>query len=189
MIDLVAVTYIVTVTDVNDCEIIDTVEVVGKANPIVNLGPDINITQGGEATLDAGAGNNLIYKWSTGETTQTIVVNDLGTYSVTVTNAQGCSASDDVIVTVISNTDDQDSKSKPYLFPNPTCDLLSLKLNRNKFDNYYIIDNLNRILLESKIEEVDNVNLLIDVSKLSIGMYSIKLRDEKKTELIWFVKI
>ena len=183
--------YKVTLSDLNsECEYIESITIINNGvNPIVDLGPDINITQGTEATLDAGAGNDLSYKWSSGETTQTIIVNALGTYSVTVTNAQGCSASDDVMVTVISNTDDQENKPKPYLFPNPTIDLITLKMNGNKFDNYYIIDNLNRILMESKIEKMDNDNLLIDVSKLSIGIYSIKLRDEKKTELLWFVKI
>ncbi|RLD25895.1 MAG: hypothetical protein DRI75_12650, partial [Bacteroidetes bacterium] len=46
-------------------------------------------------TLDSGLINNLpsdfTYLWSTGETTQEIQINQTGTYSVTVTNANGCS--------------------------------------------------------------------------------------------------
>ena len=45
-------------------------------------------------TLDSGLINNLpsdfTYLWSTGETTQEIQINATGTYSVTVTNANGC---------------------------------------------------------------------------------------------------
>ena len=43
-------------------------------------------------TLEAGvlSGSNLSYLWSTGETTQNIQINQIGTYSVTVTNNFTC---------------------------------------------------------------------------------------------------
>ncbi|WP_242204327.1 T9SS type B sorting domain-containing protein [Aestuariivivens insulae] len=48
-----------------------------------------------KTTLNAAVWNdspsNYTYKWSTGEDTYEIQINDLGTYSVTVTNANGCS--------------------------------------------------------------------------------------------------
>ncbi len=44
------------------------------------------ICQGDAITLDAGAGPNYVYLWSTGATTQTISVNTPGTYKVTITN-------------------------------------------------------------------------------------------------------
>ncbi|MCF6295552.1 MAG: T9SS type B sorting domain-containing protein, partial [Flavobacteriaceae bacterium] len=54
-------------------------------------------------TLNAGLINNLpsdfTYLWSTGETTQEIQINQAGTYSVTVTNTNGCSK--DRIVTIL----------------------------------------------------------------------------------------
>ncbi len=51
-------------------------------------------------TLDANlsATPNLTYLWSTGETTQTIDVTQIGFYSVTVTNANGCSTTGSVDV-------------------------------------------------------------------------------------------
>jgi gliding motility-associated-like protein len=44
------------------------------------------ICQGDAITLDAGAGPNYVYLWSTGATTQTISVTTPGTYKVTITN-------------------------------------------------------------------------------------------------------
>lgn len=65
--------------------------------PSVDLGADISEPydpEGNEITLDAGAG--FTYLWSTGATTQTIEVTSAGTYSVTITNANGCTATDEV---------------------------------------------------------------------------------------------
>ncbi|MDT0559528.1 T9SS type B sorting domain-containing protein [Ichthyenterobacterium sp. W332] len=47
--------------------------------------------------------SNYLYNWSTGETTSEIEVNDTGTYSVTVTNTDGCSKTRTITV-LPSNT-------------------------------------------------------------------------------------
>ena len=66
--------------------------------PIVSLGPDT--TNCLSYIIDAGAAFQT-YTWSTGETTQTINVNNSGTYWVAVTNTPGCIAKDTVNVTII----------------------------------------------------------------------------------------
>lgn len=66
------------------------VAVTAHAAPIVN-DEVIYYCQGSFATLDAGL-ENLAYHWSTGQETKEIIVVQPGTYSVTLTNAGGCSA-------------------------------------------------------------------------------------------------
>jgi uncharacterized repeat protein (TIGR01451 family) len=68
------------------------------ALPIVDLGPDQVIMEGDEVTLDAGEGF-ASYLWSNGATTQTITVG-AGTYSVTVTDENGCQGSDEVVISL-----------------------------------------------------------------------------------------
>jgi hypothetical protein len=68
-----------------------------NALPVVNLGSDATVCGG--TILNAGPGMTS-YAWSTGATTQTINVTATGTYSVTVTNPNGCSNSDTVAITV-----------------------------------------------------------------------------------------
>lgn len=70
--------------------------------PHPNLGPDTSMCIGGSVILDAGSIYNS-YIWSTGDTTQTLEVFEIGTYNVTVTDNQGCSASDDNNVTLVPN--------------------------------------------------------------------------------------
>ncbi|MBC8045971.1 MAG: PKD domain-containing protein [Fimbriimonadaceae bacterium] len=57
-----------------------------------------NITGCDEVILDAGNAGS-IYSWSTGATSQTIVVTESGTYSVT-TNLAGCTITESIAVTV-----------------------------------------------------------------------------------------
>lgn len=52
---------------------------------------DLILCQNDNLTLDAGITNSS-YEWSTGAQTQTIQVSSGGTYTVKVTNSQGCSA-------------------------------------------------------------------------------------------------
>jgi uncharacterized repeat protein (TIGR01451 family) len=72
--------------------------------PSVNLGADASITDGDTYTFDAGPGFTS-YLWNTGATTQTITVGTEDCYTVTVTNASGCTASDVVCLDVIFPTD------------------------------------------------------------------------------------
>ncbi len=76
-----------------------------KPVPSVNLGNDTvicgTITQ--PIIYNAGASSGFTYHWSTGATTNTISVSSGGTYSVTVTSAAGCKASDSVKVLVVAS--------------------------------------------------------------------------------------
>ena len=95
-------TYTVTVTgtDANGCSATATTSVTVYPLPLANAGPDVPLCQGGSVTLTASGGGS--YTWSNGQTTSVITVNPIGstTYTVTVVDANGCSASDNVNVTV-----------------------------------------------------------------------------------------
>jgi hypothetical protein len=89
----VTTAYSVTVTNTEGCSGTSpdhTVTVNLLPQPVVT-GPT-SVCDGENVTLDAGAGY-ASYLWSTGEATQTIEVSPSATtvYSVTVTNAEGCS--------------------------------------------------------------------------------------------------
>ncbi|WPO83892.1 choice-of-anchor L domain-containing protein [Chryseobacterium sp. JJR-5R] len=60
-----------------------TVEVVPELTSPLS---DVEMCEGDRVTLDAGAGPNYTYLWSTGAVTQTINVNQWGIYTVTINN-------------------------------------------------------------------------------------------------------
>jgi len=93
--------YAVTVTDANGCVGSDDVNLNANPLPVVNLGADIELCEGNFSTLDAGAGF-LGYVWSDSSAGQILSVNTLGTYSVTVTDFNGCQGTDNIEVTAIN---------------------------------------------------------------------------------------
>jgi gliding motility-associated-like protein len=72
----------------NNCLASDTIKVDYQSAPIFDLGPDSIICFGEETTLST---KKPFYDhiWSTGSSTPTIIVNNAGTYSVTVSNECG----------------------------------------------------------------------------------------------------
>jgi hypothetical protein len=90
-------TYAVKVTNQYGCSDRDTINVILRANPIVELGNDTTVCNGVVLNLNPGNGG-IEYFWNTGQTTQSININTPGTYSVFVTNSVGCTKTDTITV-------------------------------------------------------------------------------------------
>jgi gliding motility-associated-like protein len=91
--------YFVTVSDgITTCKdsITVTVSDIGSFNPL----QDTVKVCGDSTVLDAGAGY-ASYIWSNGATTRTITARASGKYSVTVSTAAGCNASDTSVVSIV----------------------------------------------------------------------------------------
>ena len=100
--------------------------VVVLESPEVNLGNDTLLPPGATMILDAG--DYAAWEWSTGETSRSIEINGPGTYTVIVTNEYGCTAQDEIIVTMDigipnfftpNNDGVNDTWEIPYLSANP----------------------------------------------------------------------
>jgi len=93
---LAAGAYTAIVVDANSCRDTLDVEVTSPDAPQLTLPDSLSICGTEPLTISAGVHEN--YVWSTGATTESISVSQTGAYSVTVSNGQGCSASDTVQV-------------------------------------------------------------------------------------------
>ena len=92
--------YSVTGTDSNGCSNNDSVSVTEHALPTVSISGTLSFCAGANTILTASGAST--YLWSTGETTASITVSTGGSYSVTGTDANGCSALDSASVTEYS---------------------------------------------------------------------------------------
>ena len=98
-------TYTVTVTNALGCTGTDTVSFHINANPVANAGADVAICKNSSIQLNASGGTTYSWSPATGLSSSTVsnptcfaIVTT--TYTVTVTNALGCTNSDAVVVTV-----------------------------------------------------------------------------------------
>ncbi|MCX6291559.1 MAG: T9SS type A sorting domain-containing protein [Bacteroidetes bacterium] len=95
-------TYSVTVTNASGCSSTSSVCVTISSGPYSTISGNTHIAHGQSTYLCAPSGC-VSYLWNTGATTRCITVTCAGTYSVTVTNAAGCSSTSSVCVTLINN--------------------------------------------------------------------------------------
>ncbi len=94
--------YSVTVTDVNGCSGTDVVTMTFHPLPSFSLGNDSFVCADTTAML-YGPGGMSSYSWSTGATTQNLTVGSGGTYLLTVTDGNGCTASDDIVISGLTD--------------------------------------------------------------------------------------
>ena len=86
--------YPVTITDANGCSTLSGFEIGQLDTLFFSLGEDMNACNG--EVVDIVAGEFSDYQWSTSSTEPSIQVTSNGQFSVTVTNENGCTASDTI---------------------------------------------------------------------------------------------
>ena len=83
----------------NGCSGRDTINVLYKPNPVVNLGNDTSLCSGTLITANIRPGAGVSYLWSTGATTSSIPISATGNYWVAI-DSNGCTSSDTIGVTI-----------------------------------------------------------------------------------------
>ncbi|MBK9249098.1 MAG: PKD domain-containing protein [Ignavibacteria bacterium] len=94
--------YLVTVTDANSCQTLDTMRVTVHPlpTPIINVIRSTIFCAGDSATLDAGSYKK--YLWSTGDSTRLIHPKIAGNYTVKVTNTNDCEQTSPPVTVIVN---------------------------------------------------------------------------------------
>ncbi len=99
--------YVVSVTDTNGCQNLDSCLVVVNSNPVADAGADASLCMNDSIQLNASGG--IIYVWAPSSSLNNPNINNpwaspttTTTYYVTVTDANGCTGIDSVTVSVDS---------------------------------------------------------------------------------------
>ncbi|MBI3500470.1 MAG: PKD domain-containing protein [Bacteroidetes bacterium] len=92
---LIAGNYSVTITDANGCTTTNTVSITQPAAPLSSTASQTNVScnggSNGTATVFVSGGTiSYTYLWNNGQTTSTATNLSAGNYSVTITDANGC---------------------------------------------------------------------------------------------------
>ena len=85
------------------CSSKDTIQVNFLPQPSISIGNDTSLCQGNQLLLNAGNGTapGVTFLWNNHTTTPSLSVTTGGTYSVTITDNNGCTASDTILVNLI----------------------------------------------------------------------------------------
>jgi Secretion system C-terminal sorting domain len=186
--------YYLLIKDENACENTDSIDLLVRALPVIDLGEDISLVNDENHTFDAGEGNST-YLWNgtTGNRYFTATGTELGSgdYELValVENAYGCSASDTVIISVeIIDHLNTLSSMQLKLYPNPVQEYLHLEWNGNdlmKKLEISIIDLSGKIWINQILNGSDEE---IDVKNLSVGSYFLRLKIGQEVRTVQFVK-
>jgi len=182
--------FIITVTDGFGCTAKDTMEAFMHPLPMPNLGPDDTMCINHVVTLDAGAGF-ASYLWSTGATTQTIILDGsvLGTgtfnFSVTVTNSFSCENADTLKMVVDPCTGIGEPGSGPSftLQPNPAKEWIDLYYSGNDDFTLQIYNATGDRVFTHRYHATGTNPCRIEVSAFGPGLYFATVTDTRGTTI------
>ncbi len=176
-------TYYLEVGNSFNCTDTDTIVIIGITPVVPHIVID-HITST-EAILNAGSGY-ATYQWNTLEQTQLITVNSPGTYTVTVTDTNGCSAVAEPVTINKISVDEKGNALSFTIFPNPSNGILNVK-----FDNFMakdmiikLIDATGRTLQVQQLKDVSSsFTHTMDISSVAAGNYFIKVETNFGSEV------
>ena len=176
-------TFWVDVTNANGCTQRDSVILTFADYPVVDLGADTSLC--GASNIELNAGNDgSTYLWSTGEESQSIVVDTTGngygqqSISVVVSSEFGCEESDEIILDFLDCTgiNENAASIEIEVYPNPSKGVFTLQLtsvNAEKV-NIRISDLTGKTIYEENDVNVNsNLKKNINLNNQPSGIYTL----------------
>lgn len=149
-------------------------------HPNLNLGSD-TIKHSLPYVLQSGIGN-VTYLWNTGASGPSITVSEFGKYWLTVTDANGCTASDTVVihwpddVAIIPGTN-----TKVSIYPNPTNSQLNVDIESDQIA-IYTVELINpQGMVVKHLQSIPTIKMTdnFNVEGLTPGIYLLRISTAK----------
>ncbi len=163
----------------NDLEQLHTLLNSGALEAPSNLPSNVRLTPGQSLLLDATVAGAIAYVWSTGATTATIEVTQVGEYSVTITRGTGCATVETVLVTATARTPELDGFTKLRLFPNPSAGQFKVEVSGTAQENleFLLYNSLGQLVQRQMTDfRSGTLNQTFDCTRLPSGIYTLCLK-------------
>lgn len=171
---LMAGIYTLTVQDSNQCVTAASFEITQPPKLVVQ----IDIASTTATAIAAGGVPDYDYLWNTGETTASILIPAQGSYSVTVTDLNNCTAASDITV----STYNVEFIKKARLFPNPTTGRITLDyaLFKSLHLEVEITSLAGQKVLRRDLGKIQAGQATFDLGAFPSGLYMVHLFTEGK---------
>ena len=189
-INLCAGLHNVTVSDNNGCTDTANVQITQPAAAIVvdtASVTNVSVNGGNDGTIDinvTGGTGPYTYLWSPGnDTTQDISGLGANTFTVTVTDANGCQGTLSVIVTEPPlGITEIDLNITFEIYPNPSIGVFTFEIQLSNAENITIdiFNVLGTKVYSRSIANVQNIIQQVDLKSLSNGLYDVKLLTKER---------
>jgi hypothetical protein len=184
---LCANSYNFTVTDNNGCVYINSVTITQPASLTVVIDSAVNISCTDTIWAVVGGGvTPYTYSWNTGATTSALNGICTGSYTVTVTDSNGCTQLASIVI-VATGIQELSNVSDVKVYPNPTSGELNILINNQNIMPQAIVvyDITGRKVIEQKADK--NTALMhMDVSALFNGTYILEINGLNGTKIVRF---
>lgn len=166
--------FYLTLRDDIGCEYTDSMVIEKYTSPSITLGPDTSLRSFDPLVLTPGSDFEE-YTWSTGESTESISVKEKGTYSVIVTDTNGCTGS--AKMEVLSAANVSSIKGVTYkVYPNPASDRFTFTSSTPLQDAVLSLIDVNGRVVSKFAVNGDSV--VVSVIDMPAGLYKLVLNDE-----------
>jgi hypothetical protein len=145
----------------------------GTLDAPLDLGGVLVLPPGQSVSLDATLPNATAYEWSNGASSSAVSVNMAGEYTVSVTRASGCVATETVLVQAASAVQTPAPAPEWHLQPNPARDVLNIVLAELQPETTLRL--LNAQGQTVAVQSFQNERIALPVAHLPAGLYWVEL--------------
>jgi len=177
-------TYTLKVQDENGCSSEQSYTVSepdALAYNLENIEDDFNGNGGSIDVTVSGGVTPYDYNWSNGETTEDLMNLMMGTYSLSVLDANGCELlTEDYDIEFISNINEISDLTSFKVYPNPTQELFTveLELGARTAGVIQLFSHEGRLLSNKVFDGEGNFTTKVNVTDYPSGMYLLKINTE-----------
>jgi hypothetical protein len=184
--------YAVTVTSVDGCIGVDDVNLTLYPVPQPDLGEDFVLCYNLNQTRFITPGSGFdIYQWSNGSNNANLLVGNgittssTQTYTVTVTDDNGCTASDEVEVTYANcvGTGDEPVEAQWHVYPNPASGTVFIESDNAQLNRIAMFDITGKLIKE-KYQANNASRVQFELSGVDAGTYFLKLYGKNHEQVV-----
>ncbi|MEM7101564.1 MAG: CotH kinase family protein [Bacteroidota bacterium] len=183
--------YTVIVNDANNCIAVTSV-VITEPSPM-NLSLNSTSSDGNDGTASVnvfGGVPPFTYQWSNGQNGQVATGLPPGVYSVIVTDANGCSVTGEVEVSIFTGVEDLASLTNFNIYPVPTDGRFTIELEFNRMESIEIsIVNMLGQVIEYRFDEGSNFNIPMDISQQASGIFAVQVKTDEGIAVREVIKV